>query len=382
MNGANSKRRFLILVSFGFWLLVTWNEAQSQDSNPSYLGKPESYWINSLCYSPFANGQKPLIDDLGSNAIPVLLKAVAIQIGTNAAAIRTNAALLLSLKCDTETLVSLSKSNQDPQVRAVVLDGLINKRDKASTTALVEALKDTSSIVRRTAVLGLGHTEREQTLEQLPALVGCLNDVDPEVCYLAASSLCQLQIKFPGQDPQTVMEAAFVEIERATNNPNAVVKNAAMKGINEKTAYSALRVFAHELAISLSESGGQTWSASVQVVDEAGMPIEGANVSITYFIPAFEGGDTWSSWEKIQGKTGSNGVFTASHRDSSQELNFLVQKAGFSSERSKLEKNGIHPAGNGEIVKFLLPSAGSYFQTVSNLNLAVTLTLKKLNLTK
>ena len=382
MNVTNSKPRLSILVSIGVWLLAAWNEARAQDFEPTYNGKPESYWINSLRYSPFANGQQPRIDALGSNAVTVLLKAVAMQDGTNAAAIRINAASLLMEKADSETLVSLSKNNRDPQVRANIVKYFCYRRDKAATVALAEASQDESPIVRLEAVLGLGHTLREQTPEQIPALVRCLTDADLDICYLAASSLCQSHINFPGQDQRVIAEAASAEIKRAINHRNAVVKSAATKAINAKNSYADLRAFADELAISLSESGGQTWFANVHAIDESGIPIEGADVSVTYFIPAIEGGDTWSSWSKIEGKTGSNGVFTASHRDSSRELNFLVQKAGFSPERKKLEKNGIHPAGNGEIVKFLLPSASSYFQTASNLDLTVTVTLKKMNSTK
>jgi hypothetical protein len=375
MSEKKSDRLLFIVLGIGL-LLCSTDKIRAQSSEPIYEGKPESYWINSLRF-PVRVDQASRISLLGSNEVPVLLKAVEMHVGTNAAAIRTNAAFLLSLKGDPVILLPLAKKSKDPQVRALALGGLNSRRDRSVTVAMIDALKDKDPIVRRAAVIGLGHTDREKISEQLPALTKCLQDADSTVCYLAASSLCQFNSTLPGQDRGTVAEVTYSEIKKATNHPDAVVKRAALKATGGNDQYSALGIFTHELAISLAELNGQTWTATVQVVDDGGMPIEGADVSVTYFIPAAElGGDPGASWQKIKGKTTSNGVFTVSHRDSSRRLSFNAQKTGYHAARSEHEKTGIHPNGNA-MVKFLLPGLGSYQQTISNLNLSVTLALKK-----
>jgi len=376
MSATKSNRRLLAVLTMGFLCSVTQNGIQAQSSEPVYQGKPESFWINSLRF-PVKIDQASRFSLLGSNEVPILLKAVEMQVGTNAAAIRTNAAFLLSLKGDPQILLPLARKSKDAQVRALAIGGLNSRRDKSVTVAMMDALKDKTPIVRRAAVIGLGHTEREEIPEQLPALIKCLQDTDPDVCYLAASSLCKFNPKLPGQDRGTVAKNAFSEIKRAVNHPDAVVKMAALKAVNGNDQYSALGVFTRELAISLAELHGQTWTANVQVVDDGGTPIEGADVSVTYFIPAIEpGGDPGASWQKIAGKTASNGVFIASHKDSSGRLNFNAQKMGYQAARSQHEKTGIHPNGN-TMARFLLPGTGYYQQITSNLNLSITLRLMK-----
>lgn len=374
MRETKSYRLQLIVLALGL-LLCDADEIRAQSSEPIYQGKPESYWIYSLRF-PMTIDQVRRSSLLGSNEVPILLKAVELQVGTNAAVIRSNAAFLLSLKGNPEVLLPLARKSKDAQVRALALGGLNSRRDKSVTLALIDALEDKDPVVRRAAVIGLGHTEREKIPEQLPALVKCLQDDAPDVCYLAASSLCRFDSNLPGQDRGSVVRAAFSEIKGATNHSNAVVKKAALNAVKENYPYSALGIFTHEIAISLSELDGQTWTATVQVADDGGKPIEGADVSVTYFIPASElGGHPASSWQKIEGKTASNGAFFASHRDSSSRLIFSAQKPGYHAARSEHEKTGIHPNGN-EMVRFLLPGVGSYQQITSNLNLSVTLTLK------
>lgn len=375
MSIPKSDRRLLVILGIGL-LLCDKDEIRAQSSEPIYQGKPESYWINSL-RRPFVYGQEHHISLLGSNGVPVLLKAVEMQVGTNAAAIRTNAAFLLSLKGDPQILLPLTKESKDPYVRAIALGGLNLRRDEFVSVAMLDALSDEAAIVRRKAVIGLGHSQRKQIPEQLPALLRCLNDADPDVCYLAASSLCQFHINFPGQDMRTIAAAAFLEIKGATNHPDAVIRMAALKAVKGNVQSSALRIFTHDLATSLSELRGQTWTATIQVVDDGGIPLVGADVSVTYFVPATEQGHPESSWQKIEGKTPSNGVFVASHRDSSRRLIFSAQKTGYHAARSEHEKIGIHPNGN-DMVRFLLPYVDAYQQTTSSLNLSVTLTLKKI----
>jgi hypothetical protein len=376
MRVTKSARLLLVVLGIGLLLCDT-DKIRAQNSEPVYQGKPESYWINSLRF-PVKIDQASRFSLLGSNEVPVLLKAVEMQVGTNAAAIRTNAAFLLSLKGDPQILLPLARKSKDAQVRATALGGLNLGREELVSAAMFDALRDKAAIVRRVAVMKLGKTQGQRTHipELFSALLKCLNDEDPDVCYLAASGLCQFDVNFPHQDRATIAQTAFSEIKVATSHPDAVVKKAAQKAVNGNETHSALVKFTHELAISLAELHGQTWTASVQVMDEGGLPIEGADVSATYYIPAAEqGGDRFSSWQKIEGKTTTNGLFIASHRDSSGRLNFTTQKAGYQAARSEHEKPGIYP-GNDWVI-FHFPGVGYYQQTTSNLNLSVTLTLKK-----
>lgn len=376
MSVTKSDRLLFVVLGIGLLLCGT-DEIRAQSSEPIYEGKPESYWINSLRF-PVRIDQRPRISFIGSNEVPVLLKAVEMQVGTNAAAIRTNAAYLLSWKGDPQILLPLAKVSKDPQVRAIALGGLNLGQEESVSAAMLDALNDKAAVVRRVAVMKLGYSQSQRTHipENLSAMVRCLNDEDPDVCYLAGSGLCQFDVNFPSQDRLAIAKAAFSEIMRATNHHDAVVKTAAIKAVNGNNPYSALVEFTRDLAISLAELHGQTWTATVQVTDDGGLPIEGADVSVIYYIPAAEqGGDRGSSWQEIGGKTATNGVFIASHRDSSGRLSFKAQKTGYHAARSEREKPGIYP-GN-DWFRFHFPGVGYYQQTTSNLNLSVTLTLKK-----
>jgi hypothetical protein len=66
------------------------------------------------------------------------------------------------------------------------------------------------------------------------------------------------------------------------------------------------------------------WKATLKIIDDAGLPVSGANASIFYDVP-LESTNTG----KIVGLTDASGEFTASHRDSTFGLRFLIDKPGY-----------------------------------------------------
>lgn len=66
------------------------------------------------------------------------------------------------------------------------------------------------------------------------------------------------------------------------------------------------------------------WKASLSVVDERAQPLAGAEIRISYYLPASPEKPTAS--DRITGFTDTNGVFRASHVDRSALLGFHVQK--------------------------------------------------------
>jgi hypothetical protein len=74
--------------------------------------------------------------------------------------------------------------------------------------------------------------------------------------------------------------------------------------------------------------GPHQWTATVKVVGEDGNPIVGANVSVQYTVPAEpnSGGQTYG---EVKGTTDINGIFKASHTDSSLGLGIVVEKSEY-----------------------------------------------------
>jgi hypothetical protein len=75
------------------------------------------------------------------------------------------------------------------------------------------------------------------------------------------------------------------------------------------------------------------WKATLKIVDDTGAPVVGANVQVSYMLPPPPGTVTWGKYgaygDKIEGVTDTNGVFVASHTDSTPSLGIHVQKAGY-----------------------------------------------------
>jgi hypothetical protein len=82
-------------------------------------------------------------------------------------------------------------------------------------------------------------------------------------------------------------------------------------------------------ALALPEQfGPHQWTASVKAIDEDSNPIVGANVSVQYTLPTeTNSGD--QTYGEVKGMTDINGMFGASHTDSSSGLGVTVGKADY-----------------------------------------------------
>ncbi len=71
--------------------------------------------------------------------------------------------------------------------------------------------------------------------------------------------------------------------------------------------------------------GPHQWTATVKVIGEDGNPMTGANVAVSYDIPATpeSNGETYG---EVKGITDGNGMFIASHTDRSLGLAVIVNK--------------------------------------------------------
>lgn len=72
--------------------------------------------------------------------------------------------------------------------------------------------------------------------------------------------------------------------------------------------------------------GPHQWTATVKVIGEDGNPMTGANVAVSYDIPATpeSNGETYG---EVKGITDGNGMFIASHTDRSLGLAVIVNKS-------------------------------------------------------
>ena len=327
-----------------------------QGSEPVYQGEPESYWVNlltNLHSIPFGTKWRTL----GTNSIPVLIKAVEKKRGPNAATIRTNAAFILSRSGDPKTLATIANNTFDSQVRLLILTGLIQNADPDVTETMINALSDNNPNVRLTGLFGLGLGARQKIPEELPALVGCLQDSDPEV-RLGAARLLVHYYPYPPEDRNQgeVDKLACAEIEKAVNNSDPHVSNAASVAVRRgeqvvleerkkpsrdfqgemlekflvwEKNHAVLDTYAREHAIYLSELHGTKWTATIHVVDDDGKAVQGASVIVSYAVPPGPDEGNEFSWKKIEGLSDVNGVFTATHLDSSHTLGFDVKKDGY-----------------------------------------------------
>jgi len=270
------------------------------------------------------NAHPALPPQVPPDQLAALLNAVETRDGPDAATIRTNAAAILSRGGDAKVLIPLLTNNFDPQVRLWAAQGLSAKADETVTLALLQALRDTNAQVRLAAINGLSLPDRRDVPASVPALLKCLDDIDPEVRLQGAYQLCR--------DPDAA-HALIPALKRAFRNPDPVVKAAAAAALKEwpKDRYpdQAFRTFAQELAISLAEQQGTTWTATLKVLDEHRQAVPGAAVSIIYYVPAKLDEDPAASWRKLEALTDAHGLLVASHRDNTLRLGFEVQKDGY-----------------------------------------------------
>jgi hypothetical protein len=76
-----------------------------------------------------------------------------------------------------------------------------------------------------------------------------------------------------------------------------------------------------------NSSFAHRWKATVTVLDVGGQPVPGATVVVSYYVQPPPGRP--GAGEQIEGVTDTNGVFTASHSDTTIGLGFLATKPGY-----------------------------------------------------
>ena len=304
-------------------------------AEPFYQGKPESYWVNLLTNLNSYQTQKNW-RELGTNARTVLLKAIDVRDVPNAGLIRSNAGWTLQHYSDAAILIPIARQHFDPQVRAFALCGLVFNADKSVTAAEVDSLRDTNATVRNAGIAGLGLDARQFIPGELPALVKCLQDFDPEVRTAAAMILVNYQYTgLTNPSENEVNSAAFSEIEKATASSNACISNAANTALKQVAPYFVLGAYAHELWLSTEEITGTSWTATLRVVDENNKPVADADAAVEIYIHDLDFyGHVNDRTEEITGKTDANGVFTASHKGFCPSA-FNAGKNGYIPVRSK-----------------------------------------------
>jgi hypothetical protein len=77
-----------------------------------------------------------------------------------------------------------------------------------------------------------------------------------------------------------------------------------------------------------AEFGPHTWTASVKVIGEDGNPIVGASVSVQYDVPTAPNSSD-PTFGEIKGFTDTNGIFNASHTDSSLGIGIVTGQSGY-----------------------------------------------------
>jgi hypothetical protein len=106
-----------------------------------------------------------------------------------------------------------------------------------------------------------------------------------------------------------------------------IMKNTLILLCLSLTVLNNRRAFGQAPALP-AQFGPHQWTATVKVIGEDGNPIVGANVAVSYTIPVSLGSDQ-PTYGEVKGITNTNGMFTASHTDSSWDLGVVVEKTGY-----------------------------------------------------
>lgn len=93
------------------------------------------------------------------------------------------------------------------------------------------------------------------------------------------------------------------------------------------TILASSRVFG-QTPVMPPQFGPHQWTATVKTIGEEGNPIVGANVSVQYTVP-ISPDSSEKTYGEVKGMTDTNGMFVASHTDSSLGLGIVVEKSGY-----------------------------------------------------
>lgn len=190
---------------------ISWWMLDPHQAEPVYQGKPESYWVE-LVANMRGRDFKKNWEDLGTNGLPVLLKAVERKSNpirtayrkawpkmpawvksrwrrpSDDSQIRTNALVLLSNWGDSKALLPLLKAHKNPLVRDAAANGLVSNADNMVTLGLIEALNDQDPRVRESAAFAMCLDAREDSIVT-PACMKHINDGDPKVRFFVAAAV-------------------------------------------------------------------------------------------------------------------------------------------------------------------------------------------------
>jgi len=239
-----------------------------------YNGKPESYWVNTLSLS-FST---PFLKALGTNAVPVLLKAVEQRDNSakrfyrhiwpslpnrlkkhllyprDPSVVRSNAAMVLNLidemhsaniqdadfktvgTVDSRVLANLMEKNFDPTVRYLAACRFCLKKEPALTPIFIKCLTDGDAKVRHAVLLALGINCQDESVTG-PVFAKCLQDSDIDVRSSAALIL---------MDFTNGLDLAVSEIKKAVTNSNPHLRRAASEALKKDSDDEIVEAFITE----------------------------------------------------------------------------------------------------------------------------------------
>ena len=116
-----------------------------------------------------------------------------------------------------------------------------------------------------------------------------------------------------------------------------------MTSTMKRSIFTLFAIAPIAFAICAWAQDAHQWEALLNIVDDNGGPVAGADVSVFYDVPpALQGKDPG----RINGLTDSNGVFTASNDDNTYSLRFLVQKSGYYADDLFNDFHGVFSSEN------------------------------------
>lgn len=116
------------------------------------------------------------------------------------------------------------------------------------------------------------------------------------------------------------------------------------------------------------------WKANFRIINDAGLPIKGASVTVFYDAPPLS--ETSKDTGKITGLTDTDGMFMATHHDQTYGLRFLVQKDGYYSTDIQDDFHGVFSPEKlnrnlNLVLKKIVKPIAMYAKQTTNLKLPV-----------
>jgi HEAT repeat protein len=247
----------MTVLVLGGWLIF-----ELQGSKKRYGGQSASYWVSTVN----AEFSTPFLKALGTNAVPVLLRAVEKRDNSakrfyrriwpsfpqplkkhllyprDPSVIRSNAMMVLNFidemhsaniqdadlktvgPVDSKVLANLMENNFDPLVRYLAACRFCLKKEPTLTPVFIRCLNDSDTKVRHAVLLALANNCKDESVTG-PVFAKCLQDSDTDVRSSAALIL---------MDFTNGLDLAVSEIKKAVTNLNPQIRRAASEAL--KTA--------------------------------------------------------------------------------------------------------------------------------------------------